>query len=277
MDLTREACHHPTDSSQYRFFASAIAKRIWNEKAITYINSDIREELNFIRTVFGDPTTYKWSSPIAHLIPRESDYESWQDSCLRGAGGFSILLHFWWTLEWPHVIEKRTLRYLRKGDRHLISINLLEYAAIIISLAAAILTWEQLPMNRQPNHPILLLWTDNTSAASWTKRIAGLKGPQGKTLARIFAHLLMFSDMGVNTDHIDGVDNVIADFLSRIRESDDFSQFSYSSLVQRFPQLKNCRHFQPSPELLSLIISALSTGYCNIPSTRVPLGRLEVA
>jgi hypothetical protein len=87
----------------------------------------------------------------------------------------------------------------------------------------------------------------------------------------------MFSDMGVNTDHIDGVDNVIADFLSHIRESDDFSQFSYSSLVQRFPQLKNCCHFQPSPELLSLIISALSTGYCNIPSTRVPLGRLEVA
>ena len=277
VQLTQEASLHPTDSSQYRFFSSRIARQIWNEKALTYINTEIREELNFIQQVFSDPVTYDWSSPIAHLIKREQDYEIWQDSSLRGAGGFSFGLNFWWTLEWPQTVERRTLRHLRKGDKHLISINLLEYAAIIISLAGAILAWEQLPEEIRPIHPISLLWTDNTSAASWTKRIAGLKGPQGKTLARIFAHLLMFSDMGVNADHIKGIENVIADFLSRIRETDNFSQFSYSHLVQKFPQLKHCRHFHPSPELLSLITTALSSGCSNIPTTRVPLGQLLAA
>jgi len=79
----------------------------------------------------------------------------------------------------------------------------------------------------------------------------------------------MFSDVGVNAEHLSG------NFLSCIREQDDFSQFSYSSLVQKFPQLKACRRFLPSRELLSLIFSALSTGSPNIPTARVKLGRLS--
>jgi len=168
-----------------------------------------------------------------------------------------------------------TIKYLCKGDKNLISINLLEYTAMIISLTGAILVWESLPTDSRPCHPVCLLWTDNTSAASWTKRVAGLKGPQGKALARIFAHLLMFSDLGINTEHLSSDLNVIANFLSHIREQDNFSQFSYSSLVQKFPQLKDCHHFHPSRELLSLIFSVLSTGSLNIPTTRVKLGWLS--
>jgi hypothetical protein len=278
VQLTQAASRHTVDSSKYRFFASRYAKAIWNAKALTYISTSIREELDFIRQVFADPRTYQWSSPIAHLIQRDADYEVEQDSSLRGAGGVSVTLRFWWTIEWPREIEQRTLRYLPKGDPRLISINLLEYAAIIISLAGAILAWEELPKDSQPIHPIALLWTDNTSALSWTKRIAGLaKCPQGKTLARIFAHLLMFSDMGVNADHIKGVNNGISDWLSRIRESGDFSQFSYSTLVQKYPQLRHCHHFQPSPELLLLLTTALCNGSASIPTTRTPLGRLAAA
>jgi len=52
---------------------------------------------------------------------------------------------------------------------------------------------------------ICLLWTDNTSTASWTKQVAGLNGPQGKALTQIFAHfLLMFSNVGINADHLSG-------------------------------------------------------------------------
>ena len=270
-DLTQEAARHPTDSSQYRFFASKSAREIWNYKATTWFSKELREQVDFIVEVFTKRDTYRWSSPIAHLIPRTPDYEIWQDACLEGAGGFSLSLNFWWALEWDNRISQRTLRSLRKNDKRLISINLLEYAAIIIGLAAAISTWEDLPDDSRPNHPISLLWTDNTSAASWTKKVAGLKGPQGKSLARIFAHLLMFSDMGTNAEHIDGDSNKIADFLSRIRSTDDFSLFSHSSLCQTFPQLKHCHRFQPSHELLSLITSALCSESPSIPTTRIKL------
>jgi len=57
--LMQEASCHPTDSSQYQFFASKVARQIWDEKALTCINQQIHEELDFIKKVFADPSTYK--------------------------------------------------------------------------------------------------------------------------------------------------------------------------------------------------------------------------
>jgi len=59
--LTQEASYHPTDSLQYPLFASKVARKIWDEKALTWINRQIHEELDFITQVFADPSTYKWS------------------------------------------------------------------------------------------------------------------------------------------------------------------------------------------------------------------------
>lgn len=271
-----EANGHPTEAARFRFFSSKVARAIWDCKSRTFINLDIRAEITFLHQVFQNPVAYNWSSPIGHLIEREPDYEGWQDACLTGAGGFSFNLRFWWILEWPDEIANRTIRFLPKGDKNLISINMLEYVAIIMGLAASIVAWEALPVHIRPLHPMNLLWTDNTTAAAWTKRIAGLKGPQGKALARVFAHLLMFSDVGVLAAHIKGDLNVIADYLSRLRKQNDFSRFQYSSLVKQYPQLKCCRRFQPSQELLSLVYASLLTGCSNIPTTRVTLGRMSV-
>ena len=270
-DLTRG---HPTESSRFKWFSSKTAKAIWDCKAQTWITVQVRAELDFIATVFSNPMIYLWESPIAHLIPLEPDYAGWQDSCLSGAGGFSFQLFFWWVVEWPSFIQQRSIRFLKKGDTNLISINLLEYAAIIVGLAASIVAWEKMPQHSRPQHPMLLLWTDNTTAESWTRRISGLKGPQGKGLARLFAHLLMFSDVGVRAAYVEGEQNVIADHLSRIRHTDDFSQFTYPALEQKFPRLATCRRFQPSPELISALFTTLSTGFTTLPETRMPLGRM---
>jgi hypothetical protein len=271
-----EATGHPTEAARFRFFSSKAAKAIWNCKARSWVTADMHTELDFLRQVFSNPVTYHWSSPIAHLIELEPDYEEWQDACLTGGGGFSFNLHFWWIVEWPPDIASRTIRFLKKGDKFLVSINMLEYAAIIISLAASIVSWEALPVDQRPIHPMVLSWTDNTTAEAWTKRIAGLKGSQGKALARVFAHLLMFSDVGVRAAYIEGEKNTIADYLSRLRKQNDLSRFQHLSLVQQFPRLKQCRRFLPSQELLSLVYTSLSTGYAKIPDERIPLGRIAV-
>jgi hypothetical protein len=97
-------------------------------------------ELNFLCQVFSNPVTYNWSLPITNLIKLKPDYEEWQDACLTGGGGFSFNLHFWWIVEWPSKIVSRTIRFLKKGDKSLVSINVLQYATIIISLAASIIS-----------------------------------------------------------------------------------------------------------------------------------------
>jgi hypothetical protein len=264
---------HPTDSSKYRFFCKKVARVIYDSRATTSYTCDVRDEIAFITKVFTNPATYRWESPIAHLILREHDYFAHQDSCLKGAGGFSAPLRFWWALEWPKEIVTRA--YLPRKDKHRISINLLEYAALIIGLAGCIFFYESLPVETRPAHPMILLWTDNSTAKSWTKKISGLKTPQGRSLARVFAHLLMFSDVGIEAQHIAGEENVIADYLSRAKNTNDMSSFSFAKFQTEFPWLTGSRRFLPSSELSCLLTTALSKQSVDIPTTRVPLGQLQ--
>jgi hypothetical protein len=74
--------HVAQSSLQVPILCIHIAMTIWNEKAKTCITRDICEDLNFIPTVFSNPITYRWSSPITHLIPWEPDYKYWQDPSL---------------------------------------------------------------------------------------------------------------------------------------------------------------------------------------------------
>jgi hypothetical protein len=69
-------------------------------------------------------------------------------------------------VEWLPTITNHTIWFLSKGNRCLVSINILEYAAIIIGLAGSVLAWESLPIDCHPVHPTVLLWTNNTTAES---------------------------------------------------------------------------------------------------------------
>jgi hypothetical protein len=140
-------------------------------------------------------------------------------------------------------------------------------------LAGAILTWEALPVNSRPSHPMVLLWTDNMSARAGSKKITGMKALQGRALARILAHL-MLSDVGIEAEHIKGILNVIANFFSRLSATHDVSSFTYLQLQTKFPWLRLSRHFIPSSELHVLIYTALSSAFMTLPTMRVKLGQL---
>jgi hypothetical protein len=84
----------------------------------------------------------------------------------------------------------------------------------------------------------------------------------------------MFTDTGIEADHIAGEENVVADFLSRLRNANDLSAVSFKTFQTRFPCLKGSRRFLPSRELLSLLYTTLSTPSVEIPTTRVKLGRM---
>jgi hypothetical protein len=176
-------------------------------------------------------------------------------------------------LEWPKEIVTRA--YLPRKDKHRILINLLEYASLIIGLARCIFFYKSLPVETRPAHPMILLWTDNSTTKSWTKKVSGLKTPQGRSLARVFAHLFMFSDVGIEAQHIAGEENAIADYLSRAKNTNDLSSFSFTNFQTQFPWLTGSRHFLRSRELSCLLTMALSKQSVDIPTTRVLLGQLQ--
>ena len=118
-----------------KFALSKLAKAIWNSNAKCFITKSLRAELDLLIQIFTDPTI-KWSSPIAHLIPRTPDFQVWGDSSLDSAGGYSVDLGFYWYHSWPDSIRTKSVRFFRrktKSDGKNISINLLEYMVVIIN------------------------------------------------------------------------------------------------------------------------------------------------
>jgi hypothetical protein len=180
---------HPTDSSKYCFFSQKVARAIYNSKAMTILMPDIWQEADFLITVLSDPVKYRWGLPIAYLIPWEHDDEAHQDACPQGACRFSSAFDYGLIVVWPHEIFLRTQQ--PTADKCYISNNLLEYTALMFGLAGAILSWEALPVNSQPSHPMALLWTDNmTGVRAEMKKIEGINALQSQALERILAYLL---------------------------------------------------------------------------------------
>ena len=220
------------------------------------ICKSLREEIDLIAKYLSDDSI-PISSPIAHLIKRDPTFQSFGDASLLSGGGYSVSLTFWWFVAWPEEILQRTLLNLKDNkDGRLISINVLEYAVVIITLAAAFTAAEGL--NHPDPHPMLLNMCDNISASGWSKK-GCTKNAAGKALSRLCFCLMIDSPFGLESEWISTLDNFVADDISRLKKDSDI-EHDFSRLKQDYPQLQGCRHFQPSAELLSWVMQCILTG-----------------
>ena len=62
--------------------------------------------------------------------------------------------------------------------------------------------------------------------------------------------------VGVATGYITTTDNVIAERISRVKKESNILP-SFHTIMQDFPQLRSCRRFHPSAELVSLVMATL--------------------
>jgi hypothetical protein len=217
----------------------------------------MRQEIEFFCKKLLSKSEIHWVSSIAHIIPRMPTFITFGDSCLEGAGGYSLSLGFWWHL--PFLEEVKLCTLLHKSDNAddlLISINVLEFVTIIINYCATL----HMVLSTNPTYnpyQVLLDITDNASALSWTTG-ACHKSRIGHLLARFFCSLLINSPLGINSQWISTLHNAIADDIScaktaTLEHTHSHSSFDYSSLQQKYPELSHCSFFQPAPELISFI------------------------
>jgi hypothetical protein len=106
--------------------------------------------------------------------------------------------------------------------------------------------------------PLAKLWSDNMNVISWVSKVSA-KSARGQPLVRIYAELEARTPCGFPIGHIPGVDNVLADFISR---PDDISlslPLRHAQIFQYDKRLKSYNYFQPSPALILLLESALFT------------------
>ena len=243
-----------------KFLDRKIARDVYHSHVKVFITVKMREELDFLIQVLEDDSKFPLSSPIAHLAQRIPDCQTFGDACLDAAGGFSEDLKFWWHLQFPLCIRKLTLRHFQilvkeKRGHELITINVLEFVTEIINFAAALTFHGLNPEWAGHPYPTLLNWTDNRTARAWLRK-AALKSDMARRLQKILCSMMINSPLGLSGDYIQGVDNVIADSISRVYSNTNEIP-SYTSLLQKLPQLRTYQRFQPSPDFLSLIYSAL--------------------
>jgi hypothetical protein len=204
-----------------------------------------------------------FSTPIGHLSCRTPSAKAWSGSCLYVVGGYSTNMCYWWYYKWPEKFRKHTLTFVHSNEHgKFVSINVLEYAALIINYVAAT---HFCLIDKDPSdpYPVVQLFADNTTAEAWAIK-ACKKSPIGRSLGRIQCALMINNPVGISVGHVSTKKNIIADRISRIKHLTDAIP-SFLSLMQDFPQLKSCRCFHPSPELVSLVTDALLQENCIDP------------
>jgi hypothetical protein len=274
-----------SDQNRHTSFAlKSAARMVHHAKYKFLINDTMRKEIEFFRDKLQPASTILWETPIAHLIPRTPTATAFGDSCLQGAGGYSIELGFWWHIDFPEEVKRRTLLHKSDNDDgQLISINVLEFVTVVINYLASLHVITKTNFTDDP-HPVLLNVTDNMSALKWTTG-ACRRSKIGRRLARFFCSLLINSPLGINSQWISTVANEIADDISRLKKllqqqsNDSHASFDYLSLKQRYPALSHCSFFQIEPKLISLIWDIVLTerwpDHEEIKSVlRKPLGKL---
>jgi hypothetical protein len=102
------------DQVKHINFAMKRAAHLVHHAKFQYnINKTMHQEIDFFREKLLPNSDIKWETPIAHIIPRMPIFTSFGDSCLEGAGGYSIPLGYWWHIPFPEEIMQRTLLHKR--------------------------------------------------------------------------------------------------------------------------------------------------------------------
>jgi hypothetical protein len=142
----------------------------------------------------------------------------------------------------------------------------LEFIVVILQLIAAVIRLASLSASDRhavfpdglPTMPVLLCLTDNSSAKAWANRVT-TKSPQGQHLIGIYAEILRTYNIGLNYDHIAGVENEMADFISRPTHFNLPHSERAEQIFQKYAFMRTWDYFLPSPEILQLLASLLFT------------------
>ncbi len=128
------------DLSRHTSFAMKRAAKLTHHVSYQYnINKTMRYKIKIFCDKLKPDSGIELVMPIAHLIPQTPFAMTIGDSLLEGAGGFSIILGFWWHICFPDEVVQRTLQFRSNNkDGMLMSINVLEFATVIINYCATL-------------------------------------------------------------------------------------------------------------------------------------------
>ncbi len=102
------------DQIHHISFAIKRSTKLVHQSRCQYnITKSMRQEIEFFRKKLLPNFGIGWESPIAHIIQKMPTFITFGDSCLEGAGGYSLSVGFWWHLPFPEEVKLRMLLHKR--------------------------------------------------------------------------------------------------------------------------------------------------------------------
>lgn len=226
------------------------------------LSQGARTDLSLARSVLALPDDSLWSRPIALLIPRTATHNMYSDASYGGIGGWSPEFNIMWRVMRDDLTHFGfAMVSIDSGSEPVdpsqpdgLHINPLEFLAVIINLWIAITSIRALP--RIPSGYILSLFSDNTSALAWLKYAATTDNSTVRRLARLTSSLYaraLANNTAIQQGHIPGVDNIEADYLSRLLPSGQPP--SWDSVISQCSRLRPCHLCLLPSELLFTLAS----------------------
>ena len=115
-----------TNVSIRNFYLTKVHTTAWDERKPFFVTTPMSAELALLTTTMTSQSTFRWETPIRHIIPTAYNCIVPGDAYITGVGAFCKELGFWCYVEWHACVEQCTLRHLNKKSPQLISINSLE-------------------------------------------------------------------------------------------------------------------------------------------------------
>ncbi|CAB9527062.1 hypothetical protein SEMRO_1935_G306360.1 [Seminavis robusta] len=245
------------------------AKLLWTTRQRFAVDADMRTSLQHLQAYVSSAES-PWEVPLGLIVPREPHFSSRGDASTAGGGAYCLKLGFWFDVIWsPRTV--RGARDLPSNADDFVHINSLEFIVVVLQLAAIVTRLRTLPRNSSCPYfpkgvPAIPVWfgeTDNTVSKSWENR-ATARTSQGQGLVSVYAELLRVAVVHTQCEHLAGVQNIIADDISR----NDFSVPLFDRAQQLFlkhPCLRPLDYFLPSPELVQLLTLRLYSRHIPVP------------
>jgi hypothetical protein len=153
-----------------------------------------------------------------------------------------------------------------RSDPGFVHINSLEFIVLVLQVVAALVAFTDPTFPNwasHPSFPVLLAFTDNTSAKAWTNK-RNTKSQVGQNLLRFYAALLRPTTLSGNSEHIPGVANGVADFLSCPSNSDLLLSTRIEQLFLKHPSMRTWLFSSRIQNCYSFCTHCSSQSHCRV-------------
>jgi hypothetical protein len=238
------------------------AEFVWRNRWRVSIDVHSRQGIRIIYVYLSKGLP--WEQPIGHVVSRDPGFGASSNASEEAVGVGVPTIKVICIIPLSEGLWKQATLPQKHPDK--LQNNALEFVGVIVTFV--ILTeWHRGRESQFPPHPVASILCDNTSAVAWCQKMS-TNSTIGENLLRLFAEFRLLSPIGIAACHIAGVDNTLADFLSRpcnlysppLSAPSDRTVFSHiQQACLKKKELASWTVFLPTPELLSALCLMLSS------------------